>query len=171
MQIKSLLELTLTKNISEIAKDHLAIGEKPLREALKVIGCRQNKGKRGWFYNGEQTDILDKSIYDFVPTTTRRGKTKGTDTISNASTSTSRVIVTDDNASTNTVVSNDNTSTNKVVSEIQSLLNTKSKVDRLYKGMYLDNDIANFLDNVPNGNKSDIVNKIMRAYLIENGFL
>lgn len=159
MQIKSLLEMTLTKNIAQIAKEHLTIGEKPLREALKLIGCEQNKGKRGWFYNGSE-DVLEKSIYDFVTPSKKVIKTKGNNTNSDASNS---------KRQGNNIVNN--ASENVVPSEIQSLLKVKSKVDRLYKGIYFDTDIANFLDNVPNGNKSDIVNKIMRAYLKDNGFL
>lgn len=160
MQIKSILELTLTKNVSQIAKEHLTIGEKSLRDTLKLIGCTQNKGKRGWFYNGTDTNILEKSIYDYVTPSKRGIKSKGTKTTTNASTTKSKAIS-----------KVDNTSTNPVSSEIQSLLSSKAKVDRLYKGIYFDTDIANFLDSVPNGNKSDIVNKIIRAYLKENGFL
>lgn len=66
MKIKEILELSLTKNVAAIAKDHLTIGEKQLREILKAVGCEQNKGKKGWTYIGDTPSILDSSIYEFV---------------------------------------------------------------------------------------------------------
>lgn len=160
MQIKSILDMTYTKNIAQIAKEHLTIGEKPLRQTLKVIGCEQNKGQRGWFYNGTDASVLEQSIYDYVTPSNRTTPSKVTPTTTNASTIESEAVST-----------NENTSTNKVTSEIQSLLSSKPKVDRVYKGVYFDSDIADFLASVPSGNKSDIINKIMRTYLKENGFL
>jgi predicted GIY-YIG superfamily endonuclease len=41
----------------------------------------------------------------------------------------------------------------------------------VHKGIYFDKDIAHFLDNVQHGNKSEIVNKVMRQFLTENDLL
>jgi hypothetical protein len=57
--------------------------------------------------------------------------------------------------------------------EIKALITGKqtSKPNKVYKGIYFDNDIANFLDHVQHGNKSELVNKIIRAYLVENDLM
>lgn len=64
MLVKDLLELTQTKSIADIARDHLEIGKESARNALKKAGCYTMPGKRGWYYEGDP-EILEKSIYDF----------------------------------------------------------------------------------------------------------
>lgn len=75
MKVKELLELTQTMNINQIAKDHLKIGEKPTRQALKNAGCINQNGKKGWIFNGKPED-LEKEIYEFS-TLKKVGKIKG----------------------------------------------------------------------------------------------
>ncbi|KZR59369.1 hypothetical protein [Bacillus badius] len=51
----------------DVAKAIEGISEKPFRNALKKAGYSfSNSGKRGWFFNGEGEEPLDKSIFDFV---------------------------------------------------------------------------------------------------------
>lgn len=59
---------------------------------------------------------------------------------------------------------------NAMVSDIKALIQgtNKDTPKKVYKGLYLDPDIALFLDNVQHGNKSEIVNRILRQYLTEN---
>lgn len=71
MKIGEILELTQTKKISDIAKESLSIGEKPSRDALKLAGCFNVSGKRGWFFEGDR-NVLEQSIYDFSPPIKRR---------------------------------------------------------------------------------------------------
>ncbi|MCI2257235.1 hypothetical protein L2D08_23265 [Domibacillus sp. PGB-M46] len=66
MKIGEVLELTQSKKLADVAKEHLTIGEKPAREALKHAGCFIRSGKRGWLYEGDPA-VLEKSIYDYVP--------------------------------------------------------------------------------------------------------
>jgi metal-responsive CopG/Arc/MetJ family transcriptional regulator len=55
---------------------------------------------------------------------------------------------------------------------IKSLIDERAgESDKVYKGVYLDPDIALFLDKVKHGRRSDLVNLILRAYLTENGLL
>ena len=57
--------------------------------------------------------------------------------------------------------------------EIIDLLNgndTNKRVKK-FKGFYLDEDIANLLDGIKHGNKSELVNKIIRQYLIDNDLI
>lgn len=65
MKIGQILKLTQEKRLSEIAKEHLSIGEKPTREALKNAGCYPIAGKKGWYFDGDE-EILDKEIYEFT---------------------------------------------------------------------------------------------------------
>ena len=65
MIIKKIIEMTKEKPIAIIARDHLEIGEKKLREVLKEIGGHHQKGQKGWTFEGNSED-LERSIYDFV---------------------------------------------------------------------------------------------------------
>lgn len=57
--------------------------------------------------------------------------------------------------------------------DIQALIQgiNKKKDDKLQRNFYADRDIALFLDNIPHGNKSELINKIIRQYLIENDLI
>jgi hypothetical protein len=71
MKIKELLELTQHEGMASIAKNHLSIGEKPARMALKAAGCYAISGKKGLYYDGDPA-VLEKSIYKFTPTANER---------------------------------------------------------------------------------------------------
>lgn len=65
MKVSEILELTKTMPISEIAKTHLNIGEKPARAALKYAGAYTIVGQSGWFLDKDvEPSILDRSIYE-----------------------------------------------------------------------------------------------------------
>jgi hypothetical protein len=66
MKIREILELTQLENVATIAKNHLTIGEKKLRDTLKSIGCTNQAGKKGWIYTGDSPEVLEKSIYEFA---------------------------------------------------------------------------------------------------------
>lgn len=68
MKIKDILQLSMTQTMATIAKERLTIGEKPLRSALKAVGCEHQNGKKGWQYNGDDPKVLEQSIYSFVQT-------------------------------------------------------------------------------------------------------
>lgn len=179
MKIGEILELSMSKRMAAIAKDHLTIGEKSLRTILKAADCTHQPGKQGWIYTGSTPDILEHSIYEFVPTNkpsmsldvlhAMKKKAKGKHASTNATTSTTMT----ESLSDSTMNSKGaTTSTTTVTAEITALMsNKKPKVNRTYRGIYFDEDIISFLDNVPDGNKSDLVNKVMRQFLRENGLL
>ena len=76
MLIKEIIEMTKEKPVPIIARDHLEIGEKKLRETLKEIGGHHQKGEKGWTYHGKPED-LERSIYDFAkPTRKAKAATK-----------------------------------------------------------------------------------------------
>lgn len=67
MKISEIIDLTQTMTVAEIAKEHLSIGEKPARKALKLAGCYSVVGRAGWFFDeSENPDNLNKSIYYFA---------------------------------------------------------------------------------------------------------
>ena len=76
MLIKEILDMTKEKQIVDIVKDDLLIGEKKLRETLKKIGARFDKREKVWRFEGNPED-LEKSIYDFAkPTKITTARTK-----------------------------------------------------------------------------------------------
>lgn len=162
MKIREILELSFTVKMDDIAKDHLSIGQKALRATMKEIGCRHLTGKKGWIYEGEDPTILERSIYDFSTPTAYNSKKTSTN-----KTKRDNIKVVDSNSKNKSKEESD------IKAEIQALIKGTSKAEnnRIYKGIYFDKDIAHFLDNVQHGNKSEIVNKIMRQYLIENNLL
>lgn len=67
LKIIEILELSKEKTIAEIAKDHLEIGEKVARQALKQAGCYAVVGQPGWFFDEtENEENLQESIYVFA---------------------------------------------------------------------------------------------------------
>jgi hypothetical protein len=76
MLVREIIEMTKEKPVAVIARDHLSIGEKKLRETLFNIGGRHEKGRKGWFFEGNPEN-LEKSIYDFAkPTRKAKAETK-----------------------------------------------------------------------------------------------
>lgn len=83
MKIKEVLELTQTMRLSDLAKEHLEVGEKKALEALKKAGCYAISGKRGWYYSGDPA-VLEQSIYDFTTKTINtRPKANGSNRTTN----------------------------------------------------------------------------------------
>lgn len=67
MKISEILELSKEKPMADIAKDHLTIGEKTARRALKRAGAYSIVGKNGWFFDeSENPENLEQSIYHFA---------------------------------------------------------------------------------------------------------
>ena len=162
MKIGEILELTQTMNIATIAKQIDGISEKPLRALLRKVGCVHHAGKKGWEYEGDDPDILGRSIFDFkTPKANNNKKASKNDN--------SRDIIKNVDSNTTKV----NKEVNDMKAEIVDLLNgiEPNKPVKRFKGFYLDEDIANILDRIKHGNKSDLVNKIIRQYLMDNDLL
>ncbi|WP_049684061.1 hypothetical protein [Peribacillus loiseleuriae] len=67
--IRSILEILAQEGIKtgDVAKQIPGISEKPFRNALKEAGYEfRNSGQKGWFFIGEGEEPLDKSIFDYV---------------------------------------------------------------------------------------------------------
>jgi hypothetical protein len=174
VKIKEILELTQTENIATIAKNRLTIGEKALRDRLKSIGCTNQVGKKGWIFTGENTEILEKSIYEFAQVTaTKKPKASNNNNVDTTNKTNNKTIKNNTKYDTIKIVKDESRKEHDMKAEIQALIKGTSKEEnnRVYKGIYFDRDIAEFLDNVKHGNKSEIVNMIMRQYLLENELL
>jgi len=67
--IRSILEVLAQEGVKtgDVAKQIPGISEKPFRNALKEAGYEfRNSGQKGWFFIGEGEEPLDKSIFDYV---------------------------------------------------------------------------------------------------------
>jgi hypothetical protein len=67
--IRSILEVLAQEGVKtgDVAKQIPGISEKPFRNALKEAGYEfRNSGQKGWFFIGEDEEPLDKSIFDYV---------------------------------------------------------------------------------------------------------
>ncbi len=173
MKIKELLELSQHESLEDVAKNHLTIGVKRARIALKAAGCYNKIGVKGWHYDGDPA-TLERSIYDFVMAPTRKSPSNNVKASNSKIKSNSNNDSDEDSNNASNNASN-NVSNNDIDMKVQikALITGKqdSKPNKTYKGIYFDDDIASFLDNVQHGNKSELVNKIMRAYLIENDLI
>ena len=174
MKIKDILEMTYSVPLAIIARDHLPVSEKPARRILKEIGCVPNKpGKKGWTYTGDNPEILEKDFSEFVQKKKRQAKpsnSKNTKVIEYRSLDK----ITEDSKHDiiEMIKENRKEENDSMKNEILSLIKgAKEENERIYKGIYFDKDLAHFLDNVQHGNKSEIVNRIMRQYLTENDLL
>jgi hypothetical protein len=166
MKIKEILELTKTKPIADIAKE-LPVSEKPLRTILKGLKAEKPAvGAKGWSYENVDAADLEKDISEFV-----KRKAKSSQEASNSTKNKNVAAETKSDIITTMFV--DKMEVSNMKAEIQALIKGTSKEEnnRIYKGIYFDKDIANFIDNVVHGNKSEIVNKIMRQFLTENELL
>lgn len=64
------------ETIASVAKRINGISEKPLRKALQEAGyIFSNQVPKGWHYQGEGPEPLDKSIFDYTPKATAKKKT------------------------------------------------------------------------------------------------
>ncbi|EEL25845.1 hypothetical protein bcere0018_51600 [Bacillus cereus Rock1-15] len=166
--------------MSEIAKEFLEVGEKKAVEGLKKAGCYNTSGKRGWYLTeGIDESVLEQSIYDFVAPT--KGKAKAVK--SNASISASKEIastvetpVKESKVTSETSKTPVKASKKTVASELDSidvllLQNQEESENRTYRGFYWDKDIISFLDGIKHGNKSDLMNEIVRTVLKDKGLL
>jgi uncharacterized membrane protein YheB (UPF0754 family) len=178
MKIREILELTKTKPIKDLAKE-LPVGEKNIRAILKSLNAEPPKvGTSGWTFENVKTEDLERDISEFV----RKAKTKKVASNSTNSSKINEHIQNDkqhDKIETNTSkIKNENkgdsSMTNtSVKDEIANMLKgqEKEKPAKRFKGFYLDEDVANAIDNIKAGNKSDVVSKIIRTYLKENNLL
>ncbi|HGA1025261.1 TPA: hypothetical protein ACIQN7_005796 [Bacillus cereus] len=180
MIIKDILELTQTMRVSEIAKEFLEVGEKKAVEGLKKAGCYNTSGKRGWYLTeGIDESVLEQSIYDFVAPT--KGKAKAVK--SNASISASKEIastvetpvkeskVTSETSKTTVKASKKTVTSELDPIDVLLLQNQEESENRTYRGFYWDKDIISFLDGIKHGNKSDLMNEIVRTVLKDKGLL
>jgi hypothetical protein len=198
MKVGELLELTKTVKLATIAKERLDFGEKKAVAALKMAGCYSKSGKPGWHFDGDSS-VLEKSIYDFVPPTKATAR-KGNASIRKVNTSTKKVnnstkdsikpsekpvtseLLANESETASTIDSNitreeiASTSETKVKSELDNIdmLLMQNETDsnkRVYRGFYWDKDIIDFVDNVKHGNKSDLMNEIVRTVLKAKGLI
>lgn len=166
MKIKEILEeLKQGKSLADIGKD-IAVGKEKLSASLKKAGYKFIR-KEGWTFIGEGAEPLDQDYIEFIPV--RKSVKKV-----NASISASEEIAS--TIETPAKESNVKASRKKVASELDSidvllLQNQEENEHRTYRGFYWDKDIINFLDGIKHGNKSDLMNEIVKSVLKDKGLI
>ena len=171
------------KQLADIGKE-LTIGKEKLSKALKEAGYTFSR-RTGWTFAGTGEAPLNQAYTDFVESS---GGVKKV----NASIDTSEIKVSAINTTANEIKSK--ASGNEVASEqkanafkeVATTSESESELDsidlllmqsetasnqRVYRGFYWDKDIINFLDNVKHGNKSDLMNEIVRNVLKAKGLI
>ena len=126
-------------------------------------------GKRGWIYNGDLPEVLEQSIYDFVQPSKKRAKA-----INNASIDASEEIAVTKEVQFSK--SNSRASKKPLEKELDKIDRLLMQTDsyhnkRVYRGFYWDADIISVIDNVKHGNKSDLMNEIVRTVLKAKGLV
>ncbi|QDZ88695.1 hypothetical protein [Priestia megaterium] len=193
MKIGEILELAKSKPLADIAKENLSIGKDKARLALREAGCYSKNGVKGWFYDGEES-VLEQSIYDFVdkPRLKKRNASiekanesvKNSVTNVNASESEGAELVDSELLSIIRTITNNETAvthedvikspkTNVSMDSIDLLLaqNDNESTERVYRGFYWDKEVISFLDGIKHGNKSDLMNEIVKTVLRAKGLL
>jgi hypothetical protein len=180
MKIKEILELNKEKKMPLIARDHLPIGEKKLYSILKEIGCEPpEQGKREWRYENVSETDLEKDITEFARVTatnkTKASKSNNVYASKMENKEYSKKDINDDKIGNNPSNSeNESKGENKnMKDEIANMLKgiEPNKPEKRFKGFYLDADVADVIDSIKTGNKSEFVSKIIRAYLQENNLI
>ncbi|HBZ6979986.1 TPA: hypothetical protein MMJ71_004782 [Salmonella enterica subsp. enterica serovar Typhimurium] len=188
MKIGELLELTQTDALAKIAKERLTVGKEKARDGLQKAGCYSKNGIKGWFFDGNKS-VLEQSIYDFVEIkqVNRQPRPKVNASV-NKSTSesnndsnkiaTSELLAIEEIAATSEIKANKKLMNSELASNgeydaIDMLLiqNDNESSKRVYRGFYWDKDVITFLDNVKHGNKSDLMNEIVRTVLKNKGLI
>jgi hypothetical protein len=172
MKIREIIDLNHNgMKMALIARDHLPVGEKKLYAILKEIGCEPPvKGKKLWTYDNVNSADLEKDITDFARVAAKNNIKASNSKSNNTKNKTTK------NKGKNDIIENVKETSKKdddMKAEIRALIKgtNKEESNRVYKGIYFDKDIAHFLDNIQHGNKSELVNKIMRQFLNENELL
>lgn len=191
MKIGEILELTQSIKLPQIAKERLEIGEKKAVEALKKAGCTYTSGKRGWYLaEGTDESVKEQSIYDFSSKSQSNRRKSNASTNKSNSNSTIKSNNNSNKIAKSELLANESTNNSEVASAIEStstignasaseldtidrllLQNDNASNQRVYRGFYWDKDVVNFLDNVKHGNKSDLMNEIVRTVLKDKGLI
>ena len=161
--------------VESIAKPRIGVGDRRVRKALKEAGAVY-VNRHGWKFQGVEAN-LDRPIHDFIRS---ESNTKASNSVIKATNNTSA----SNNASTKPVLEKVAASSDEAktmftnvsksdIDKIDVLLgkNEAGKKDRVYRGFYFDKDIIEVIDGVKHGNKSDLVNEIVRLVLKDRGLL
>ncbi|MGH1163347.1 hypothetical protein HRG49_13275 [Enterococcus faecalis] len=166
MKIKDILEaLKQGKSLADLGKE-IAVGKEKLSASLKKAGYKFIR-KEGWTFIGEGTEPLDQDYTEFL-------ESSKSVKIVNASIEAFKEIAS--TIETPAKESNVKASRKTVTSELDSidvllLQNQEESENRTYRGFYWDKDIISFLDGIKHGNKSDLMNEIVRTVLKDKGLL
>lgn len=171
MLVSELIELLNQPNVTvnSVAMPKIGVGEKKVRQALKQAGA-VHVNRQGWQFNGDKSN-LDRPIYDFIGASNIE-KPIAREVKVNAIKNASKEIAEEKVDASDMKTKFENVSQSDL-DKIDVLLGKREapKKERVYKGYYFDKDIIEVIDNVKHGNKSDLVNEMIRLVLKDRGLL
>jgi AraC-like DNA-binding protein len=167
-QIKQAVETINSGATRKDVAEQLGVSDTTLSRRLKKAGYKYSNSAKAYYLEGEEPPKPASKPSNSNP--------KKTTTSNNAYAHGEAIQDTSNDDIINNVkdtIKNNNREENNMKAEIQALIHgtSKSTPARVYKGVYFDRDIAHFLDNVQHGNKSELINKIVRQYLSENDLM
>lgn len=153
---------------AEAIAESIGINRSTIQSALRRAGyvAEGNGNYRKWVYKGEAPEPLDEPLR-----VRERGKGKHNASISEST----KKANTSMNESAKKVDNSKTKASKKLVAsdsdKIDLLLSNKPKKERTYRGFYFDNDVLSIIEGVASGNKSDLVNEVLRKVFKEKGLL
>lgn len=142
-----------------------------IHEAIKLIN--EGKSQRGL---AKELGISDSGLRDKIKNSgyvRENGDKKGKWIMPSANSEIATSKASNINNKSGIIIKKANAKDEDMKADIQALIQgiNKKKDEKLQRNFYADKDIAHFLDNIPHGNKSELINKIIRQYLIENDLI
>lgn len=149
--------------IKELANQY-QVSDRTIQNKIKQLGYKWDSKKAAYEYIGSEPEPLDidfNSLFDQKDSTNRK--------IANTEVSRGeKEVSATTNASKRKVIPKENTSEYDV---IDSLLESKPKGERVYRGFYFDEDVIGIIDAVDKRKKSELINQVLRKVFKEKGLL
>lgn len=150
-------------NVDSIAKA-LDKSDRTIQNKIKSLGYKWDSKLRRYDYIGEEAEPKDidfRTLFDNkdnpIKRIAKKEISKGEKEVSAATIASNKKVSPKEN--------------NSDYDMIDMLLNSEPKAKKVYKGFYIDEDIANIIDSVDKKKKSELVNQCLRKVFKEKGLL
>lgn len=165
MLVKDLLYKIEKKEIKikELALQ-FQVSDRTIQTKIRKLGYRWDSKNARYDYirsEPEPIDIDFNSLFDQKDSTNR--KIANTEVLRGE-----KEVSATTNASKKKVITRENTSEYDV---IDSILESKPKGERVYRGFYFDEDVIGIIDAVDKRKKSELINQVLRKVFKEKGLL
>lgn len=165
MLVKDLLHKIESKEITvkEIAKQY-QVSDRTIQGKIKKLGYEWDSKNANYNYVGSEQEPLEVDFNSLFGrkqnTSNKRAKneiTKGEEEVASTSIASKKRVSQKQNDSE--------------YDAIDLLLDSKAKTNKVYKGFYIDEDVASIIDSVDKRKKSELVNQALRKVFKDKGLL